>query len=372
MIEICRDLWIACYELDIDFAKSVLTIWINNKFPIFRRLVLHSYTVTDITDSNNSLKYLLEDDGLWLWSVVTQRERYRLLSKIWPELSDDSTTELISTILKGPPREMFREDLSGEEWSERYDRNIWHILMKLNNFGRQIPEDAQNILNDIQIKHVHWKLEDGERDEFTHWSESSIGNDTDITKDQLFELPINEVIAKLLDENREFGEGRVDNFRSGAKEHPDKVIDVLKYICSNNIRANKIWHAALVGLSDTDEQYWAVLANLLSDADDDLFSEEAWAIAWWTRKATENVVIFSDEEKLFWIIANRLLDMAVDKEIEDASDIFTTAINNPVGIITEAVIGRFAQCKLETGSGIPEKEHLAILNRLMTNDHKFS
>jgi hypothetical protein len=363
---------VSSYGNDINLAKTVLTVWINNKYPVFRRLVLHSYTATNITSSDEALHYLLEDDGWWLWSVVTQRERYRLLSKIWPELSVESTNKLIEVILQGPLREMYRNNLTADEWDERCDRDIWHILMKLNSFGRQIPDNAQKVLSDIQRRHSDWLLAEGDRDEFSHWSETRVGNDTDVSADELFGLPVPDLVRKMLEDDREFADGRIDVFRSGVKEHQDKVIDILAYISSNNIKAYRIWHAALVGLGDSDKKFWSVIAHMLSNVPNDLYSEEAWAIAWWTRKAAKDLAPYSAEEKMFWVIANRLLEMAEAKKLEDTSDIITTAINNPVGIITEALIERFSQCKLEAGFGIPTEDHLSILNKLLTeNGYKY-
>jgi len=124
----------------------------------------------------------------------------------------------------------------------------------------------------------------------------------------------------------------------------------------------------LVGLADSNEAFWREVSKLLSNADSDLYSEEPWPIAWWTRKASKNVIPLSDDEEYFWIIANNLLENATAKDIDDDSDIIGTAINNPIGIITEALIDRFTQCKLEAGEGIPKPSYLSLVNRIMNED----
>ena len=161
--------------------------------------------------------------------------RSRLLARIWPALSGQLSDELIQAILKGPSRNMYHDDLADEEWQEQYDRDIWHILVKLNSFGRNIPDNAQNILDSIQKEHANWSLEEGERDEFAHWSETRVGHDIDITVNELFDLPVSELVNKLLEENKEFNEGRIDTFRVGVKNHSAITLQVLHYLSENNI-----------------------------------------------------------------------------------------------------------------------------------------
>ena len=368
LIQLCRDLWVETFRVNQPLSQTIIDLWKTFRFPVFRRLVFHAYTVTEVENSETALIYLLEKDGWWLWSITTQREKYRLLAKLWPAMSAQSTDKLIGMVLKGPPRDMYRVDLTEEKWQGRYDRDIWHLLTKLNSFGRNIPDNAQNILQSIQDKYKNWNLAEGERDEFTHWSESRIGYDLDLTVDDLFELSIPDLVDKLLEDNKTYNEGRCDAFRAGVKDHSDIVLQVLHYVNERNISANKIWHAALVGLADLGNTYWSEVARLLVDMEDDLYIEEPWAIAWWTRKASKVINPNNDEETYFWRIANRLIDNAAIEEFDDDSDIINVAINRPVGILTEAVIDRFTQCKLEADEGIPEPEYLAMVTRIMTED----
>ena len=44
LIELCRDVWDACFEDDPVQAKTILNLWKSIDYPVFRRLVLHAYT----------------------------------------------------------------------------------------------------------------------------------------------------------------------------------------------------------------------------------------------------------------------------------------------------------------------------------------
>ena len=44
LIELCRDGWDACFEIDPVKARTTLNLWKSIDYPVFRRLVLHAYT----------------------------------------------------------------------------------------------------------------------------------------------------------------------------------------------------------------------------------------------------------------------------------------------------------------------------------------
>lgn len=44
LIELCRDVWNACFKVNPVQAKTILNLWKSMDYPVFRRLVLHAYT----------------------------------------------------------------------------------------------------------------------------------------------------------------------------------------------------------------------------------------------------------------------------------------------------------------------------------------
>jgi hypothetical protein len=368
LIELCRDLWKAAWDNNRVLAKSVLNLWRSLKYPVFRRLTLHAMTVTDVSSQDNVVNYLLEDNGWWLWSVETRREVFRLLAVLWPELDEETADHLIDTILQGPPKEMFRVDLTHGDWEQLFDHDIWLMLSKLQSFGRALPTKAKEILQQLTLKHPDWALQKGERDEFTHWSETRVGHEVDITADELFAKEVPELIDYLSQDSMQYGEGRIDLFRVGCKSYRKKVIEVLHYLTSSGNWHKHIWHAGLVGLAVCDEKTWGEVAPLLVEASPEFYREEAWAIAWWTKKTASSIDCESPEEVYFWSVFESILDNVLDDEEPDRdSDAVNYAINHPVGIITEALMDRFSAYKLEVGQGIPDGPLQACVNQLISS-----
>ena len=44
LIELCRDVWDACFKVDPVQAKTILNLWKSIDYPVFRRLMLYAYT----------------------------------------------------------------------------------------------------------------------------------------------------------------------------------------------------------------------------------------------------------------------------------------------------------------------------------------
>lgn len=371
LIELCRDLWETTWEDNKVKAQSVLDIWRSLKHPVFRRLTLHAMTVKDIANPDVIVDYLLEDNGQWLWSLATHREVFRLLAVLWPKLDEATAVDLVNTILQGPPREMYREDLTNEDWRRQFDRDVWLMLSKLQSFGGILPDNAVEALKQLTSEYPMWALQEGDRDEFTHWMETGVGHEVDITLDELFEKEVPDLVEFLSQEDRQYGEGRIDLFRVGCKDNREKAIEVLNYLAISSNWDKNLWHAGLVGLADSDENTWAEIAPLLNDAGPELYRGEPWPIAHWTKKNISQLECGALEERYFWVIFESLLHNVSDRK-EPIRRAVNYAINHPVGIITEALMDRFGACRLKVDEGIPDGPLQECVNQLISSETQAS
>ncbi len=367
LIELCRDLWEATWEDNREKAQSILGIWRSFKYPLFRRLTLHAMTFEGPTESDVKIDYLLEDNGQWLWALETRREVFRLLAVLWPELNKATAVHLVNTILQGPPREMYRADLTAEEWDHIVKSDIWLMLSKLDSFGGILPTNATETLKQIKSEYPKRVLQEGDRDEFNVWMETGSGHEVDITIDEIFAKDIPDLVDVLSQESQQYAEGRLGLFRIGCKDNSDKAIETLKYLSVRGNWDRNIWHAGLVGLADSDDNTWEEIAPLLQDAMPEFYSEEAWAIAHWTNNNVSSIKCGGHGEHYFGVIFELLLNNSVSDREEPIRDAVNYAINHPIGIITEALIDRLGACKLEFGGGIPDGPLGECLNKLFSS-----
>ena len=365
LIELCRDLWGEAWNTNKPLAMSVLELWKSLAYPVFRRLVLHAYTYESVVQPDVALYYLLENDGCWLWVSDTRREKFRLLECIGTKLSAKGVGKLFQYVLAGPPSKLYVGNLDNLQPHYFFELGIWLLLAKLKSFGYELNEAAESRLTELCKKYPDWKL-DGEHDEFSNWTKSGHSFETDITMDALFILPVPRLVEQLLEENHWYNHGRIDEFRKGCNKYSQTAIEILNYLKQQCIWDKTLWHSALVGLAESENPSWLPVADILQEADQSLFSSDhAWAIAWWTRKAAKNIQAHSENEKYFWMIANKLIDGANPIQIDKNKDIIDKAINHPIGILTEALIERFAQCKLKAKEGIPQPYYLNYINKII-------
>lgn len=352
LIEMCRDLWIAAWNRDRALAQSVLGLWRSLKYPVFRRLTLHMLSVSDAMGQDETVEYLLGSNGWWIWSVETRREVFRLLAVLWPKLSEPNSDILIETILKGPPRDMFHEDLGDSEWNQLRDQELWLMLAKLQSFGRALPASATVIYEKLAAEHKEWQLQPEERDEFSHWMQTWSGHEVDVSLDELFAKDAPSIVECLSQSDSRYSEGRLELFKTGSKVNSARTIEVLKHLVNKGLWHSKIWSASLVGLAECDDT-WKEVAPILVGAHPDLYREEAWTIAFWARKSSSPITCGSEEEQYFWPIFESMIDNAPDSGQPDKQgEAVAYAINHPIGIITEALMYRFSACKLKPGDDI--------------------
>jgi len=367
LVELCRDLWGALFDINMAKAKSILHIWKSYKYPIFRRLVLHSFTVRNVVSQYDALNYLLEDDGLWLWSVSTRREVFRLLNKIWPQMKQSAAQRLLKLINIGPKREFYPRELTDERFELRLDRERWLFLAKLESFGREPFGSSGELFRRIKLQYPQWALKENGRDEFSHWHSSSSGNETDITQDELFSLSVRERVIKLTEKSEKLRDGRIDTFRFSGKAHTLKVIETLELMHAESRWDEQVWHAGLTGIAESEEDSWSKMARLVSKLPNELYKNEAWAIAWWARKSVSAIEAKADSEKYLWSIVKKLISESVEENLapEETEGAVNRAINDPIGIIVEAILDRLGLYSLSAEEGLPSPEPLEIINSVV-------
>ena len=124
-------------------AARLVGRWRSLKYPIFRRLALHAATEPSDADVKGGVEVLLDDAKPALWDLYAVRETSRFLKKRGVDIESRQLDRLIEAILGGPPRQMYPDDLSEEEWEKRRNREILSRLHNLIESGVKLPSGAQ-------------------------------------------------------------------------------------------------------------------------------------------------------------------------------------------------------------------------------------
>lgn len=371
LIELCRDLWQATYQTNKALALAIVELWKTIDFPVFKRLVFYAYATFDIASPSEKLNYLLSNENWWLWSAETKRETFRLLASFVTQLTKDELSILEQAIIAGAPREMYKDDLTNERWQEISERNIWLYLAKLESFDVDLTEQSKTVYNDLSAKHPYWQLQEDERDEFSSWMSSvRRGGQCDLTMDSFIKLTPEQRIEALLTppSNDHFEQNQTSFFNSVCQDKPSIGLETLKYMAGQSNWNADIWHAGLMGLSETKVQ-WSEVAKLIVQFPNALFQEQAWVIAWWVNKTISSIAADSEDEQYFWRIFDLLISQTQPKDIDSETERdINYAINHPIGILTEALLNRFSIRKIKVMDKITDIKLLNCVDKLVISD----
>ena len=120
-------------------------------------------------DVDLGLEILLDGSQPALWEIHTQRETLRFLRKRGQDIRGERLDSLTEAILKGPPRHLYRDDFTDDEWSRHRDREIRLRLYKLRESGTVLPPLAQEVYDRIQ-RGEQWQPPGDHSEEFIFFS----------------------------------------------------------------------------------------------------------------------------------------------------------------------------------------------------------
>ena len=352
LLELCRDAWAALRDTDALHARRLVERWRTLPYPIFRRLCLFAMAQSDLYSLEECLAYLLENGGWWLWSIYVYREKFRLLNCIWPNLGNREAEELVTRIVSGPPRSMFRDDLSDEEFRRIVDREVWLHLSKLQRFGRPLPQPGETKLVELSARYPEWRIEDEDRCEFPVWIEGGVGEPPVQKQDEFVNLTDDEVIKRL--GATPLSDDDLARWRRLLHANPTRGSALLAMMADKGAWREKIWHAALesFGVQKQIVSQWPMLAPILASAPDSLLQEVRVPLAWCLKEVAEAAE--AEPVPLFWQVWDRLQPYAFRAAPQDVTDVLTAALNTTSGHLTQALLDYVASARPQRASDLPD------------------
>lgn len=354
LIEISRECWLARFRQNPDDARQQAEKWLKEPFSTYKRLGLFAMNQSGLFLPSETVAILLGEDAHLLWFPPLRRERLRLLASIWPQLKKTESANLISAILAGPPREMFRQDLTSERWQEIMARKQWLLLAKLESFGKPLPEKGKSKLKRLSKLYPEWQLQKNESDEFLTWSEVTDWEpQTGYRIEQLCQLSPQEVIDLLTSAKTRKGD-LLMQWRSAAGQSPKHATEVLLKLVKENNWDNDIWQHTLEGFPAPGDDFsvWDQLKTPLAEIPREIIHQLIAPISHWLREQTQDLP--PDKEEGFWKLWDALYEAAFQYEADLDSEPVARAIYHPAGHLTEALIWRLKSRNPKAGEGLPE------------------
>lgn len=346
LIELLRDAWLAVRANDSARATRIAQNWFELPYPTFKRLALFAASQDDCISSEQWVNWLLADDAWWLWSTDTGREVLRLLVLQGRHLAGAEQQHLEAAILAGPPREMYRDDLEEDRWQDLVARSVWLHLAKLNISGVALGASAAARLAAISNTYPQWQLATNERDEFSHWM-SGTGDpdyedsrDVDIAPRKRQELV--QWLTKPMPERRPFYE---DTWREVCRTRFFHSWSALCDLAKDDVWPAGRWREALQAWAEEGMalRSWRYAAPLVQTMPGAVLQEIDHAVTWWIEAASKSI---NCHEDILLNLCCRVLALPLEagsgsriiRNGVETYDPVGSAINNPIGHITQALI----------------------------------
>ncbi len=363
LIELCRESWLATARISVERACTEAETWWSIPFPVFRRLAFFAAAQQNIIPTAKALEWLLSDDGWWLWSVETEREAIRLLVAIAPRMNNTLLEQLEQVILSGPPRSMFGDDIEPERFRKTADREIWLRLAKLFDAGASLTISGKGTLDSLSADYPEWKLAEDQRDEFQFW----VGRGDEWRRFVKTPLRRSDLVEWL--KANQTDTWQEDDWRQRCSEDFSTTACALYSLSKEDIWPIDRWREALQVWSEDKllKRSWRYIAQVVITAPDDTLKELAHSVSWWLQALAKT---FDGQEELFLGLANRILSIDTEGGV-DSSDPVMSAINHPVGHITQALLHWWYRTQLEDNQGLPEELRQVFTMLSQTNEEQY-
>lgn len=359
LIELLRESWLAVRNTDPDRASGIAMRWFDVPYPAFKRLALFGASHDGCVAPQRWVGWLLVDGGWWLWSTEVHREVMRLLTLQGAQLHGKSQRLLERAILKGPPREMYKGDLSPNVWAYVKDRGAWLRLAKLESSGLKLGPAASRRLHELSLRNPDWRFESHEAEEFLHWM-SGTG---DVEHDESWDIEVaprtwRDLVVWLNRPQPDRRAGREDNWRDLCRTRFFHTWYALRQLALRDIWPLRYWREALQvwGEDASVVRAWRLASPLIGTMPDSVVRQLADAVTSWLRAASKSI---DRHEPVLVSMCLRILALPVADEAaiwrgdgEPMQEPVAEAINHPVGHVTEALLNLWFKRKPSDGDGL--------------------
>lgn len=346
LIELLRDAWVVVRANDSARATRIAQSWFDLPYSTFKRLALFAASQDACILTEQWVEWLLTEEAWWLWSTDTGREVFRLLVLQGRHLDGATQERLEAAILAGPPRAMYRDDLESVQWQELLARSVWLHLSKLNKSGLALGSPAATRLAEISIAYPQWQLAANESDEFSHWMSGTGDPDyedsryVDIAPRKRHELV--QWLTQPMPERRPFYE---DTWRDVCRTRFFHSLSALCELARDDVWPTGRWREALQTWAEEGIvlRSWRYAAPLVQTIPDAVLQEIAHGVTWWMEAASKSINL---HEGILMELCHRVLalpleagpDSRINRNGVDIYDPIGSAINHPVGHVTQALI----------------------------------
>lgn len=351
LIELLRDAWLAVRATEAIRAAQIAQEWFSTQYPTFKRLALFAASHDDCITPDQWVDWLLSADNRWLWSLETRRETLRVFVLQGAHLTPSARERLEAAIVNGPPRTMFRDDLTQADWENLVDHSTWLHLAKLKSSGTELGPEADCKLRALSAKHAQWQIAKDERDEFSHWTSQTGDSDFEERRGTDLAPRKRTGLVNWLRHPPSEHSFHEDNWHKICQTRFFHSALSLCDLANENQWPVERWNVALQAWSDEPriKRSWNFVAPLVQRMPDEVLKDVAHSLTWWLESASKSI---DRHEAILLNLCRRVLATSHQSEM-DTDEPVTQAINHPIGHVTQALLNLWFKSVPNDNDGLP-------------------
>ena len=342
LVDLVRDSFDLAMEKDKKLAELLLHKWKSYPYSLFYRLILYSITKHSDLDEEMAIKLFEEKPKQTLWSSSCQREVLKFLRD--RNHSKKFAQKILSLIMEGSPRSLYREDLENTQFIGIKERVIYQRLKNLKISGVEFPKNIEDNYNKIQLEYSFdsslQRVDDKEDFPFFHSTAQWVRSK------KLFHNKTNKDIFEIINtasDNPLIIDKKREEFRSFLKDFPDRAFDILSIFQDNGINSIPYWQAFIYEVSmmtDSEKsKKWFLKSFEKIEKFNDKFIKECLSSLIYSLSFKGGLIYSKNKErfKKWW---KKLFELSLKNMkpfIKDYSNIEDVAVNSNLGKLSQTV-----------------------------------
>ena len=341
-------------------SLSLLCFAYCERFPFYRRLILHAFRYDNIYSEDEIKKETLPNIQIYLWNTNLDREWFRFLDERWGKFSKDFRDEILRAICNGNQKEN----------KKKYKDIASYLHLSWLQEKKWLNDSAQDKYNALQKEYPDFTPLTGEKAEFDTFHTSWTGPAyTEIDANHIFKKKnFGNILSELektylnLQEQREqarLGSERILGFSSLTEENLGYCLNFYQELTrwnGNNDKKKKYFYDFFRGIcykKEIIEKKHEGILSTIGNLSQNYIANSIYSITNITRDIHELKFYSIEKDFPLWKKLHKCVLAGQEQREIDLSDLMSQSLNSPIGKLYEMALQEIFWKERKLEGGIP-------------------
>ena len=307
------------------------------------------------------LQTLLADDRL-LWPYYTREFAPRIVADACKNLTPSELEHVVAKLSGGPPRSMFKGDISDEDYMRLSDTAVFAMLDAIESTGTTLPQFGKSALQKMRTA---WELEKERQSDSDLALFAGAGVEGRTEEAHEFERRSDQDVFDWVVAGIDRAQASY-LLEAWALKNPLRVTVLLKKLADAGLWEEQFWRPILSG-GATASSAMTGIAEILAQAPDATLVAIAPELARWFSYVSHRSTQITQDFLDLWDLVCPLAGGG--GPLEEHENQLVGAMNSPAGQLCKALLEAFFASSPKLGSGLPSSITTRIVRLLDTAEN---